>query len=892
MSLKKDKRFQNAKETVWVAYQPSQTSPSAQSKKDDSRPQVRRVSTIDRETLRIMGTIFGGLGVLSTALAFFAWRYQDASLRTPLLIILFFATAAAISHLTISWKRPIGILLIHILVGQTICALNFLYVQGAFAPWWQPYLLLCAAGVMTLVLATQKAFWGLVLTGTYMLHLGLVTGAATSGDWQRFALQAGLIGTSGFLFTRVMSLLSASMTRVHERSVKLRLSKDELEEVNRIKTDFFNNVSHEFRTPITLTVGPIQGLLSGRYGSVAESARQQLKMMATQQQRLLQLINQILDAAKLEAGLAELKASKVDDFNAYVSSRAEQFRPLSEQRGLQLKVALDPAVKGQALYVDREKFDKVLLNLLSNAHKFTKQGSITVSTELRGRMVAVRVSDTGMGIREDQLAHVFDRFKQAEGSSSTEAAGTGLGLALVKEYSNLHGGNVTITSVYGQGTAFEVVLPIGKDHLKPESIVEETAEEAIQELPRTQTFAMATDAVTPVSDDATNAGVSEADASKPCVLYADDHAELRRYVRNLLKEHYRVILAVDGKDGLDKAREHKPVLILSDLMMPEMNGTEFCQKVREDVDLKSTPFVLLTAKAELDDKILGLEVGADDYLAKPFSEAELLARVKNLVALRQQQMRLKRELQAARAIQQSLLPQPLSENGCVVDFLYHPCEELSGDFCDLIHQGNWIYAYVADVTSHGTASAQVTYLLKEIFREAIAKTAQDPSASLQDVMKRAADKYRNYGLEYDVGIQVARLHQTSFAFESLRGSAPSPLKVSGKNDHTVLSVEPGPSLSARKAVSEYTILSTKLQRGDRVYLFTDGCYEFSKDRRVFSLKHLYALLSALPAKNWTKEILDELTAVNKSPAFPDDLTVVRFELSEGADISAKPGLSA
>jgi signal transduction histidine kinase len=246
-------------------------------------------------------------------------------------------------------------------------------------------------------------------------------------------------------FLAIAGLISASI-----RNMRVGV----LEEMDRLKTEFFANISHEFRTPITLTLGPLAALLNGRYGAVADDARDQLRVMQRNQERLLGLVNQILDLAKLEAGGMRLRAARVDDFNRFVRERAAQFRETAAQRGLEIRLELDPAVADAELYADRAQLDRLLVNLLSNALKFTRAGHIEVTTELRDDVVRLGVADTGIGIREDQLPHIFDRFRQADGSESREYAGTGIGLALVQEIARLHGGDVTVSSRHGEGTTF------------------------------------------------------------------------------------------------------------------------------------------------------------------------------------------------------------------------------------------------------------------------------------------------------------------------------------------------------------------------------------------------------------------------------------------------------
>ena len=414
-----------------------------------------------------------------------------------------------------------------------------------------------------------------------------------------------------------------------------------LEETDRLKTEFFANISHEFRTPITLTVGPLEQILAGRYGALPEPVREQLHVMLRNQERLLALINQILDLAKLEAGRMQLRASPMPDLNRFVEERVLQFRPLAEQRGVRLDLSLDPRVRGAELFVDREKFDKLLSNLLSNAVKFTHRGRIEVATELQSHACALTVSDTGIGIKQDQLPHVFDRFRQADGSVSREYAGTGLGLALVKEVAALHGGEVMVHSQYGVGSSFRVSIPLGNAHLDPASVVEFPDEDlkAVRGLPR----------VVIVDEGAADQeGVDEhngeaertRDPARPTILYAEDNRDLRNHVRDLLAGDCNVFLAVDGRDGLEKARQYRPDLIISDQMMPQLSGRGLLRAIRGDSELRLTPVIFLTARAGTDVRIESLEAGADDYIAKPFDEAELRARIRTLLRARAQEREL------------------------------------------------------------------------------------------------------------------------------------------------------------------------------------------------------------------------------------------------------------
>jgi serine phosphatase RsbU (regulator of sigma subunit)/signal transduction histidine kinase len=522
----------------------------------------------------------------------------------------------------------------------------------------------------------------------------------------------------------IASLVSAS---VQNRRLAV------LEETDRLKTEFFANISHEFRTPLTLTLGPLTGMLHGRYGEVPKAIRDQVLIMRRNQERLLGLINQILDLAKLEAGREQLKAAPIGDVNRFVWDRVAQFQSMAGERGIELRGTLDPRAEGADLYVDQDMFDKLLCNLLSNALKFTEQGYIDVTTRIEERIFYLTVTDTGIGIQADQIPYIFDRFWQADGSASRQYEGTGLGLAWVKEVAELHGGQVTVQSQYGKGSSFQVTIPLGIAHLDPVSVVHSAEEELPPSAGLQRMAAIYGILGGSASVDSLNQEVeANLDPSKPVILYAEDNPDMRSYIRGLLAGDYSVFLAVDGRDGIEKARQYKPELILADHLMPYMSGRDLLNQVRSDPELRSIPLILLTALGGTEARIEGFAAGADDYLTKPFDEQELLARIRNLLRARAQERvlasinrRMESELQVAREVQSSLLPHEVPRiPGWDFAARWQPVREVAGDYYDFILTGEGqLGLVIADVCDKGAPAALFMALTRSVVRASLGRTS-------------------------------------------------------------------------------------------------------------------------------------------------------------------------
>ena len=407
-----------------------------------------------------------------------------------------------------------------------------------------------------------------------------------------------------------------------------------LAEIDRAKIAFFSNVSHEFRTPLTLMLGPLQDVIGEPF--LPQDVHERLSLAHRNSLRLLKLVNTLLDFSRIEAGRIEAVYEPVD-LSALTRELASNFRSTIERAGLTFSVNCEPLP--QHVFVDREMWEKIVLNLLSNAFKFTLNGEIKVRLRQAGKTAELSVSDTGTGIPAEALPRIFERFHRVKGARGRSYEGSGIGLALVQELVKLHGGNVSVESEVDQGTTFTISIPLGKAHLPSERIGAE------RQLPSTglrgQSYVEeALRWLQPTDGDATETTdlpISPRTASgrRKKILLADDNADMRDYVRRLLSSEYEVIEVDNGAAALIAAREHEPDLVLADVMMPELDGFGLLNALRADDRLQSIPVVMLSARAGEDSRVEGLEAGADDYLVKPFAARELLARVGSSISLAQ-----------------------------------------------------------------------------------------------------------------------------------------------------------------------------------------------------------------------------------------------------------------
>ena len=391
-----------------------------------------------------------------------------------------------------------------------------------------------------------------------------------------------------------------------------------LQEVDRLKSNFFANISHEFRTPLTLIKGPIEQL---EHNPKEKLSRENIKMIRRNTDRVLTLVNQLLDLSKIDGGSLKLEAQEGEIFQ-FLRAVTSSFSSHAAHRNVAYRVQI-PQSEFLTVF-DRDKVEKVMNNLLSNAFKFSESGTlVSVDISCDGRGVQMQVADTGKGVPKEKLPFIFDRFYQVDSSATKEKEGSGIGLSLTKDLVQLMNGTIKVSSEIEKGTVFTVHLPL----IEIRTSAQEKHEYSTTHKPSI------------VAKNDPGAGLFHLEKADnrdlPEILLIEDNADMRQYIKEHLIDSYRVRESINGQAGLEKALAYSPDLIITDWMMPKMNGMELCKKLKSDIHTSHIPVIMLTAKAGMHNKLEGLETGADDYLTKPFDGKELLVRSKNLIQQRQ-----------------------------------------------------------------------------------------------------------------------------------------------------------------------------------------------------------------------------------------------------------------
>jgi signal transduction histidine kinase len=478
--------------------------------------------------------------------------------------------------------------------------------------------------------------------------------------------------------------------KVDERTDELKKANEELKQLDKLKSEFFSNVSHELRTPLTNIILPIQNILQDLGDQLHPDNVSEKKAILRNANRLMKRINELLDFSRLEAGRTNFRARQ-RNLNGILDDIIAASKIGADQMGIALHFTPGPDLS--EVWVDEEKIEKVFVNLIGNAMKFTGQGGEILVTTTKGQVtfegqavpgVICSVKDTGVGISAGELPHIFERFRQADGSTSRKYEGTGLGLFLVKEFLDLHHGDIEVVSTVGKGSEFIVKLRLGRDHFLPEEVLFDTvqtegfhgkrrqAEDRRRDKRRSgydrrlgnrddqDTISFMQVQLSDLDYNRNKNSESAAqkavqDENKKSILIVEDNQDLAENIARCLTGHYNVYVTYNGAQAMARLKQELPDLIVSDVMMPEMDGHELCRRVKDDERTLHIPIILLTAKAGLADKIIGLKYGADQYLAKPFNPRELLAVVESLVTQRELHAQLGRTLQELKEAQVQLV---------------------------------------------------------------------------------------------------------------------------------------------------------------------------------------------------------------------------------------------
>jgi signal transduction histidine kinase len=486
-----------------------------------------------------------------------------------------------------------------------------LAVTIAGNPWDEP---VSTASILPIYAAAQERLAGLLVVGASPRR-------AVDDEYRSFfALIAGHVGTA------------VADARAYEAE---RRRAEALAELDQAKTAFFSDVSHEFRTPITLMLGPLWDALRG--DRLQPEDRQALEMVHRNGLRLLRLVNSLLDFSRLEADRTQV-AFEPTDLARFTAGVASAFRAAIEAAGLRLLVHCPQL--GEPVYVDREHWEKIVLNLVSNAFKFTFEGEIEVRLERVDQEAVLSVRDTGTGIELDQMRNLFKRFHRIRGVRSRTHEGTGIGLALVHELAKLHGGKVEVESEPGRGSTFRVRLRLGKEHLPPDKLA---VPSRLRRDTRAARYYVQEASAWLIEDGRIDDRQAQEEPRAGRILVADDNADMLEYIRRLLGPKFSLQTARNGTAALEAARRNPPDLVIADVMMPVLDGLGLLAALRQDPATAEIPVVLVSARAGQEARIEALRQAADDYLVKPFSGRELIARVESRLELR----RVRKALQAA-----------------------------------------------------------------------------------------------------------------------------------------------------------------------------------------------------------------------------------------------------
>lgn len=707
----------------------------------------------------------------------------------------------------------------------------------------------------------QQATTLLVVIISVISIVGTVQGfgpfARTSQNESLLLLQSfvGVIALTTLILSAVISENEQAKTRLKQANI-------ELQHLDKLKNEFLANTSHELRTPLNGIIGIAESLIDGATGELSQATLTNLNLIVSSGRRLSSLVNDILDFSKLRHHKLELQLKPVD-IRAITNVVLTLSQPLAKSKNLRLINAIsEDSLPAQA---DENRLQQILYNLIGNAIKFTPSGTVEVSAQLvesglanhsenspltslqKPPLLAITVSDTGIGIPEDKFESIFESFEQAEGSTAREYGGTGLGLAVTKQLIELHGGKISVKSKLGEGSQFTFTLPVNQGQIEqttPISVFKNNISlESLEVQPTTNNLDV------PATDHRSQPATNNEQNIK--ILIVDDEPiNLQVLVNILSRQNYAITQASNGQEALRLIDQNlKPDIILLDVMMPKMTGYEVTKTLRKRFPANELPILLLTAKTQVQDIITGLNSGANDYLSKPVTKDELLARLStqiNICRLRSENLRMSAELEVTRKLQQMMLPKEseLREiDGLDIAGFMEPAEEVGGDYYDVLQHKGSVKIGIGDVTGHGLESGVLMLMAQTAVRTLMESDQTDPVQFL-DILNRTL-----YG-------NIQRINPYKNMTLALLDYADGLLKISGQHEEIIVVKSGGKveridtknlgfPIGLEENIADFIASEqVQLNPGDVVVLYTDGITDaFDINQEQYGLNRIIELVS-------------------------------------------------
>ncbi|HEY9866304.1 MAG TPA: SpoIIE family protein phosphatase, partial [Candidatus Obscuribacterales bacterium] len=734
------------------------------------------------------------------------------------------------------------------------------------------------ANTRTTIALCSLALLGATLIGLFtaqwivkpILQLNIAAKKIAQGDWEQKVnlKRRDELGQLAKSFNSMAKQLKESFTILEAKN-------EELQHLDQLKDEFLANTSHELRTPLNGIIGIAESLIDGATGDLSPQTNSNLAMIAASGRRLSSLVGDILDFSKLRHQNIELERRPID-IRAIVDAVSILSQHLIIQKNLHLinRIPVDfPLAEA-----DENRLQQIFYNLVGNAIKFTPEGIVEISAIILPKtdksQMAITISDTGIGIETNKLDRIFESFEQGEGSTAREYGGTGLGLTITKQLIELHGGEITVESELGIGSRFTFTLPIAENAVKTPT--ENRVKNPLEPQKINTLLTIDTNFFEPTHN-------PSSETIK--ILIVDDEIVNRQVLfNNLSVNHYTVFQASNGQEALDLiAKGLRPDVMLLDVMMPKMTGYEVTQKLREQFNARELPIILLTAKTQVQDIVTGLNIGANDYMMKPFAKDELLARIRthvNISRLQTENLRLATELEVTRRLQQMILPKPeelAMISGLEIVGFMEPADEVGGDYYDVLETDGVVTFGIGDVTGHGLESGILMLMAQMGIRTLTEIRETNPIQFLTILNNTLYKNVARMNVDRNLTLAILNYYQ---GLLTVSGQHEEILIVrSDGNIERIDTIDLGIPIALDENITEFiNSITVELKTGDGVVLYTDGITEtFNLDRQQYGLDRLCDVIS----QNWQHPIEEiKQTVINDIITFRgeekqfDDITLL------------------